>query len=183
MYDKKDLNGLVEYIVSQVELLDKRPELYRYISDGVRNNMFYMVGTNDFFTGNYSYDAYKYLTQYGNMRHSGLCKEHHYSLKKLTDEILGSKVKLDTNTITQMIKEKGTWNYTTKEENVLLKSNNQSYERCGIKLNTFWEWESMELGVNSKRKRKNIDLVKRKKRLIDMELVKKNEMIWDRFIN
>jgi hypothetical protein len=176
MYDKKNFNGLVNYIVEQVELLHRRPELYRYISDGIRNNIFYMVNSNEFFTGNYSYDAYKFLTQYGKKRKGELSKEHHYSLKKLCDEILDTTVRLNTDTITQMIKEKATWNYTTKEENVLLKSNHQSYENCGIRLNTFWEWERLELGINrSKRMRKVL--------LLDTDFVKNNEMVLDRFIN
>jgi len=175
MYHKKKFNQLVDYIIEQVELLHRRPDLYRYISDGIRNNIFYMVSTNEFFTGNYSYNAYKFLTQFGKKRKGELCKEHHYSLKKLCDEILEPSVKLDTDTITLMIKERATWNYTTKEENVLLKSNNQSYEECGIKLNTFWEWEKEELGINrSKRMRKRL--------LLDTDLVKNNEMVLERFI-
>jgi hypothetical protein len=177
----KTFNHLVDYIVEQLDLLERRPELYRYISDGIRNNIFYMASTNEFFTGKYSYSAYKLLADWGNGRKSELCKEHHYSLKKLCNEIMDSSVRLDKGTIVNMIKEKATWNYTTKEENLLLKSNNQSYKNCGIILNTLSEWEETQYSKGIL-KGKSIDTI-RKVKLIDVELVKRNELLWDKFTN
>ena len=133
---KKTFNDLLDYIESQIAVLRQSPQLYRYIIDGVRNNIFYMASTNEFFTGKYSYDAFLHVLDGGKV--SELCKEHHYSLKRLCNDIMYSN--LSRVEISNMIKSKATFNLTTKDENQLLKKNRQSYERSEIGVNTFSDW-------------------------------------------
>ena len=61
-----------------------------------------------------------------------LSKEHEYGLKKLSEEILTSNwTKEET---VEQIKVKAKWNYTTRDENQLLKQNDQNYELLGLRL-------------------------------------------------
>ena len=138
---KKTHDSLVEYIYQQYLILKKNPHLLEHISDGVRNNIFYMTHTKEYFTGMFSYKAYRFLVEGG--KRTKLCKEHHYSLLKLTKEILTS-LEIDLNKISEMIKCKATWNYTTSEENVKLKKFEQSYNECGIELQTWEDWQVIE---------------------------------------
>lgn len=139
---KKSFKELLDYICKSKLMLEQNPNLYRYIIDGVRNNIFYMVSTNEFFTGKYSFKAFDYIRNGGKI--SELCREHHYSLKRLCTEIMYSDLSRDA--ISDIIKSKGTFNLTTKNENQKLKSNNQSYEKSGITLNTYNGWLCNELG-------------------------------------
>jgi hypothetical protein len=47
---------------------------------------------------------------------------------------------LSNDDMKQFIKQNATYNWTTKDENMQLKLNKQSYEKCIIELNTFNDW-------------------------------------------
>ena len=133
---KKTFKELLDYICESKRMLEQNPNLYRFIIDGVRNNIFYMTSTNEFFTGKYSFEAFEHIRKGG--KASDLCKEHHYSLKRLCTEIMYPNVSRDE--ISDMIKSKGTFNLTTTKENQKLKKNRQSYEISEIGVNTFSDW-------------------------------------------
>ena len=133
---KKSFKELLDYICESRLMLEQNPNLYRYIIDAVRCNIFYMTATNEFFTGKYSFKAFDHIRGGGKV--SELCKEHHYSLKRLCNDIMYSN--LSRVEISNMIKSKATFNLTTKDENQLLKKNRQSYERSEIGVNTFSDW-------------------------------------------
>ena len=138
----KTFDELLDYICGCIDMLNRNPKLYRFILDGIRNNIFYMASTKEFFTGLYSYNAYRHVVDGGSK--AELCKEHHYSLKRLCNDIMYSNLSRDE--ISDMIKSKGTFNLTTKEENHILKKNRQSYEKSEITLNTYNGWLCKELG-------------------------------------
>lgn len=93
--------------------------------DGLRNVIFYNCSTEVFWTGLQTEAcAGKSKTK--------LSKEHEYGLKRLSEEILNSNWTKEE--MINQIKEKANWNYTTKEENQLLKQNGQDYEKLGIRL-------------------------------------------------
>ena len=139
----KTFDELLDYICECIYMIKRNPKLYRFILDGIRNNIFYMASTKEFFTGLYSYNAYKHILD-GHSK-TELCKEHHYSLKRLCNDIMYSN--LSRKEIAKMIKSKGTFNLTTKNENQKLKSNKQSYEKSGIELNTYNGWLCNKDGI------------------------------------
>lgn len=139
---KKSFKELLDYICESKLMLEQNPNLYRYIIDAVRCNIFYMTATNEFFTGKYSFKAFDHIRSGGKV--SELCKEHHYSLKRLCTEIMYSNLSRDV--ISDMIKSKGTFNLTTKDENHILRRNRQSYEKSEITINTYNGWLCDELG-------------------------------------
>jgi hypothetical protein len=132
----KNFNELVEYIQYNILILKKSPYLHPYVVDGIRNNIFYMSQTKEFFSGFYSKEAYQFIVSGGS--HSKLCKEHHYGLKGLTERLI--EMNLSNDDMKQFIKQNATYNWTTKDENMQLKLNKQSYEKCIIELNTFNDW-------------------------------------------
>ena len=140
---KKTFEELLDYICESIDMLHRNPKLYRFILDGIRNNIFYMASTSEFFTGMYSYYAYMHIVDGGSK--AELCKEHHYSLKRLCNDIMYSN--LSREEIAEVIKSKGTFNLTTKHENQKLKSNKQSYEKSGITLNTYNGWLCKQDGI------------------------------------
>lgn len=137
----KNLNELVEYIEHSVSIVKTAPHLHRYVVDGIRNNIFYMTQTKEFFSGYYSKDAFEQVFDTGN--HNNLCKEHHYGLKGLAERII--EMNLSKDVMKQFIKDNASYHYTTKEENIRLKLNKQSYKKCKIELNTYMEWVHFKL--------------------------------------
>jgi hydroxylamine reductase (hybrid-cluster protein) len=93
--------------------------------DGLRNAIFYNCSSEIFWTGLQTESC-------SGKPKTKLSKEHQYGLKKLAEEILNSNWTRDE--IIEYIKKNAKWNYTTKEENQLLKHNNQDYELLGLKL-------------------------------------------------
>ena len=132
----KTFEGLIDYIMVQIKVYKENNHPIEFYTDALRNNIFYQTSSKQFHTGLYSEGAF-------NERKSGtpnnkLCQEHWYGLKRLTDEILNGSYSKDA--LVKLIKEKASWNYTTSEENVQLKNAKQSYEKAGIKLNTYDGW-------------------------------------------
>ena len=141
MNRKKTFDELSEYIFDSIQTLNEKPYLYRYVVDGIRNNIFYWTQKMEFFSGHYSYNAYTHFLIHGKV---GLTKEHFYSVKRLSIELINSANSIED--IRDVIKQKGMYNLTTNEENIELRIRNQSYIDCGIRLNTLDGWERGEKG-------------------------------------
>lgn len=141
MNRKKTFDELSEYIFDSIQTLNGKPYLYRYMVDGIRNNIFYWTQKMEFFSGYYSYNAFQHFLVHGK---AGLTKEHFYSVKRLSVELINSAKSIED--IMDVIKQKGMYNLTTNEENIKLRNRNQSYIECGIRLNTLDGWERGESG-------------------------------------
>ena len=117
---KYKIKVLAEYIVMmRNHYNDTTDELMKkLIMDGVRCNTFYQSQTKDFWTGMITKNA---------KRTGDKIKEHRRGLKNVATEVLTSD--LTKTEIQKYIRKNATWNYTTKEENQILKSNNQDYSK------------------------------------------------------
>jgi len=123
----KILNAISDYtmVCKSMYQTTTDPLLKKMWVDGLRNAIFYNCSSEIFWTGLQTEAC-------SGKPKTKLSKEHQYGLKRLSEEILQSNWTKDE--IIQNIKVKATWNYTTKEENQLLKHNGQDYERLGLKL-------------------------------------------------
>ena len=123
----KILNAIADYtmVCKSMYQTTTDPLLKKMWVDGLRNAIFYNCSSEIFWTGLQTEAC-------SGKPKTKLSKEHEYGLKKLAEEILVSNWTKDE--IIQYIKVKAKWNYTTKEENQLLKHNNQDYELLGLKL-------------------------------------------------
>ena len=111
---------LAKYIVMmRNHYNDTTDELMKkFIMDGVRCNTFYQSQTKAFWTGMITKNA---------KRTGNKIKEHQHGLKNVAVEVLTSD--FTKTEIQKYIEKNATWNYTTKEENQILKSNNQDYSK------------------------------------------------------
>lgn len=121
------LNALADYAIVCRSMYQTASDsmVKKMWMDGLRNVIFYNCSTETFWTGLQTEAC-------AGKDKSKLSKEHQYGLKRLTEEILNSNWTKE-ETIGQ-IKEKARWNYTTKEENQLLKHNGQDYTALGTRL-------------------------------------------------
>lgn len=121
------LNSLSDYalICKSMYQTTSNPHLKKMWMDGLRNAIFYNCSTEIFWSGLQTEAC-------SGKPKLKLSKEHEYGLKKLAEEILSSNWTKDE--MIEQIKVKAKWNYTTKEENQLLKQNNQNYEFLGLRL-------------------------------------------------
>lgn len=121
------LNAIADYamVCKSMYQTTSNPHIKKMWMDGLRNAIFYNCSSEIFWTGLQTEAC-------TGKPKSKLSKEHQYGLKKLSEEILNSnwtKYEMIEN-----IKVKAMWNYTTKDENQLLKHNEQNYEKLGLKL-------------------------------------------------
>lgn len=111
------LNLVAEYILDELELLKRKPQYRNLIKRNIQVMIWDKANTKKFFTGKISKAALK----------SGKkVKEHWYGATPLAIDIM----EMDNPTVESIVSEietKLTWNYTTKEENYLLKHHNQDY--------------------------------------------------------
>ena len=62
----------------------------------------------------------------GGLKKTKLCKEHWYGATQLAEDLMKMD-NLNVEIVKNYIHDKLSWNYTTSEENVILKHNNQNY--------------------------------------------------------
>jgi hypothetical protein len=121
------LEAIADYamVCKSMYQTSSNPLLKKMWMDGLRNAIFYNCSGEIFWTG--------LQTEACSGRpKTKLSKEHEYGLKKLSEEILTSNwTKEET---VEQIKVKAKWNYTTRDENQLLKQNDQNYELLGLRL-------------------------------------------------
>ena len=117
MINKLDLLG--EYILEELKLLKRKPHLKNLIKRNIQVASWDKANTLEYFTGMISEAA---------LESGERVKEHWYGGTQLALDIM----ELENPTkeiIINEIKTKLTWNYTTKEENVILKYSEQDYSK------------------------------------------------------
>lgn len=121
------LNALADYamVCKSMYQTTSNPHIKKMWMDGLRNAIFYNCSSEIFWTGLQTEAC-------SGRSKTKLSKEHEYGLKRLSEEILMSNWTKDE--MIENIKVKAKWNYTTKEENQLLKQNNQNYTILGLRL-------------------------------------------------
>ena len=117
MINKLDLLG--EYILEELKLLKRKPHLKNLIKRNIQVASWDKANTREYFTGMISEAA---------LENGERVKEHWYGGTQLALDIM----ELENPTIDIIINEiktKLTWNYTTAEENQILKYSNQDYSK------------------------------------------------------
>lgn len=117
MVNKLELT--VEYILEQLDILKRKPHLKPLIKRCIQVASWDKANTNEYFTGMISEAA---------LESGERVKEHWYGGTQLALDIMN----LENPTkemITNEIKTKLTWHYTTKEENQILKYSEQDYSK------------------------------------------------------
>ena len=117
MINKLDLLG--EYILEELKLLKRKPHLKNLIKRNIQVASWDKANTREYFTGMISEAA---------LENGERVKEHWYGGTQLALDIM----ELENPTIDAIINEiktKLTWNYTTAEENQILKYSNQDYSK------------------------------------------------------
>ena len=117
MINKLDLLG--EYILEELKLLKRKPHLKNLIKRNIQVASWDKANTREYFTGMISEAA---------LENGERVKEHWYGGTQLALDIMELE-NPTIDTIINEIKTKLTWNYTTKEENVILKYSNQDYSK------------------------------------------------------
>ena len=117
MINKLDLLG--EYILEELKLLKRKPHLKNLIKRNIQVASWDKANTREYFTGMISEAA---------LESGERVKEHWYGGTQLALDIMELE-NPTIDTIINEIKTKLTWNYTTKEENVILKYSNQDYSK------------------------------------------------------
>ena len=117
MINKLDLTA--EYILEQLDILKRNPHLKPLIKRCIQVASWDKANTKEYFTGMISEAA---------LESGERVKEHWYGGTQLALDIMELE-NPTIDTIINEIKTKLTWNYTTKEENVILKYNGQDYSK------------------------------------------------------
>lgn len=117
MINKLELTA--EYLLEELKLLKKKPHLIQSIKRTIQVACWDKTNTLEFFTGMISEAAFK---------NDERVKEHWYGGTQLALDIMELE-NPTIDTITNEIKTKLTWNYTTSDENQTLKYNGQNYSK------------------------------------------------------
>ena len=117
MINKLDLLG--EYILEELKLLKRKPHLKNLIKRNIQVASWDKANTREYFTGMISEAA---------LENGERVKEHWYGGTQLALDIMELE-NPTMDTIINEIKTKLTWNYTTAEENQILKYSNQDYSK------------------------------------------------------
>tara|TARA_B110000503_G_scaffold108208_1_gene161812 strand:+ start:508 stop:894 length:387 start_codon:yes stop_codon:yes gene_type:complete len=108
-----------EYILEGLKLLKRKPHLKQLIKRNIQVASWDKANTLEYFTG---------MISEASLESGEKVKEHWYGGTQLALDIM--EIKYPTiDTIINEIKTKLTWNYTTKEENQILKFSNQDYSK------------------------------------------------------
>jgi hypothetical protein len=117
MINKLDLLG--EYILEELKLLKRKPHLKNLIKRNIQVASWDKANTREYFTGMISEAA---------LENGERVKEHWYGGTQLALDIMELE-NPTIDTIINEIKTKLTWNYTTADENQILKYSNQDYSK------------------------------------------------------
>ena len=117
MINKLDLTA--EYILEELEILKRKPHLKQLIKRNIQVGVWDKANTKQFHTGKITKSA---------LENGERVKEHWYGATQLALDIMDME-NPTIDTIVKEIKSKLTWNYTTSEENVILKHNGQDYSK------------------------------------------------------
>jgi hypothetical protein len=117
MINKLDLLG--EYILDELKLLKRKPHLKNLIKRNIQVASWDKANTREYFTGMISEAA---------LENGERVKEHWYGGTQLALDIMELE-NPTIDTIINEIKTKLTWNYTTADENQILKYSNQDYSK------------------------------------------------------
>lgn len=115
MINKLEL--VAEYILEELEILKRKPHLKNLIKRNIQVVSWDKANTKEFFTGMISEAA---------LENGERVKEHWYGGTQLALDIMNLE-NPTKDTIVNEIKTKLTWNYTTAEENQILKYSEQDY--------------------------------------------------------
>jgi len=118
-----------EYILEELDILKRKPHLKQLIKRNIQVSSWDKANTKDFHTGLISEEALKTGER---------VKEHWYGGTQLALDIMNLKNPTIDDIINE-IKSKLTWNYTTSEENQILKFSNQDYSKISklVKYNRY----------------------------------------------
>ena len=117
MINKLELTA--EYILEELKLLKKKPHLKQLIKRNIQVSSWDKANTKQFHTGMISEAA---------LENGERVKEHWYGGTQLALDIMELE-NPTIDTIINEIKTKLTWNYTTADENQILKYSNQDYSK------------------------------------------------------
>ena len=109
----KKLELVAEYILNELELSKAKPEYFDLVKRTIQVKMWDKCKTMEFFTGKITKKA---------LETGQRVKEHWYGATRLSLDIM----ELENPTVNQIVNlmvTKLTWNYTTKEENNILRVN------------------------------------------------------------
>ena len=115
----KKLELVAEYILNELELSKAKPEYFDLVKRTIQVKMWDKCKTMEFFTGKITKKA---------LETGQRVKEHWYGATRLSLDIM----ELENPTVNQIVNlmvTKLTWNYTTKEENNILRVNGQDYTK------------------------------------------------------
>lgn len=118
-----------EYILEELDILKRKPHLKQLIKRNIQVSSWDKANTKEFHTGLISEEALKTGER---------VKEHWYGGTQLALDIMNLKNPTIDDIINE-IKSKLTWNYTTSEENQILKFSNQDYSKISklVKYNRY----------------------------------------------
>ena len=108
-----------EYILEGLKLLKRKPHLKQLIKRNIQVASWDKANTLEYFTG---------MISEASLKSGEKVKEHWYGGTQLALDIMELE-NPTIDTIINEIKTKLTWNYTTKEENQILKFSNQDYSK------------------------------------------------------
>lgn len=118
-----------EYILEELDILKRKPHLKQLIKRNIQVSSWDKANTKEFHTGLISEEALKTGER---------VKEHWYGGTQLALDIMNLKNPTIDDIINE-IKSKLTWNYTTSEENQILKFSDQDYSKISklVKYNRY----------------------------------------------
>ena len=118
-----------EYILEELEILKRKPHLKELIKRNIQVSSWDRANTKEFHTGLISEAA---------IETGERVKEHWYGGTQLALDIMNLE-NPTIDVIINEIKSKLTWNYTTAEENQILKYSNQDYSKISklVKYNRY----------------------------------------------
>lgn len=111
-----------EYILDELERLKSKPKFRELIKRNIQVIIYDKTQTKGFWTGKITQAALD-----SGKKPNQCSKEHWYGLTQLALDIIEMENPTKEKILYE-IQTKGTFNYTTSEENRILKHNNQNYE-------------------------------------------------------
>jgi len=111
-----------EYILEELNQLELKPKFRELIKRNIQVIIYDKTQTKEFWTGKITQAALD-----SGKKPTKCSKEHWYGLTQLALDIIEMENPTKEKILNE-IQTKGTFNYTTSEENRILKHNNQNYE-------------------------------------------------------
>ena len=119
MTREERLNNAAEWILELKARADREPRFFNNAKRSIQVQAWDVSKTKDLYTG--------MITENAMVKGAKKTMEHHYSSTEFAKHILSLKT-ISVDIILHELKDKMTWNWTTPEENMILRSNGQNYD-------------------------------------------------------